>query len=201
MKKIQSSEIEEYLETLCRYAEEGREARVKDLAGDLGISAASVSQMLRKLSEKDLIKYEKYGKIHLTKKGEEIGKSVLRKHRLVEKFLGFIGVKRNVHEEACLLEHAISDQVEDAIIRTMKKSMKKVRMLAELKNGECGVVLFVQGGSNACKRLAAMGLTPGTKIEVERESTRIGPVEISVRSSKLAVGRGLAKKIYVAVDR
>ncbi|MBN1169977.1 metal-dependent transcriptional regulator [Candidatus Micrarchaeota archaeon] len=201
MKKIQSPEIEEYLETLCRYAEEGRQARVKDLAGDLGISAASVSQMLKKLSEKNLIKYEKYGKIRLTKKGEEIGRSILRKHRLVEKFLGFIGVKRNVHEEACLLEHAISDQVEEAIIKTMKKSMKKIRVLAEMKNGESGIVLFIEGGSTACKRLTAMGLTPGTKIEVERESTLIGPVEISIRSSRLAVGRGLAKKIYLAVDK
>jgi len=199
MKKKTSPEIEEYLETLSRYDEEGREPKVKHLAKDLGISAASVSQMLKRLAEKGLIKYERYGKIKLTKKGREIGNRILRKHRVIEKFLLFIGVKKNVHEEACILEHAISDEVENALRSTI--DLDNVVRLSDLKKGERAKIIFVNAGTNACKRLAAMGLIPGTDVEVERASSRAGPVELSVRSSKLAVGRGLAKKIFVKVKK
>ncbi|RLG19286.1 DtxR family iron (metal) dependent repressor, partial [Candidatus Micrarchaeota archaeon] len=116
-----SPQIEEYLETLVRYKEAGREPRVKDLARDLGITAASVSQMLRKLSERGLVKYEKYGNIKLTTKGDEAGRAVLRKHRLIEKFLAMIGIRKHrIHNEACVLEHAISDDVEQALRRVVR---------------------------------------------------------------------------------
>ncbi len=201
MTKKRSPEAEEYLETLVRYKDMGKEPKVKELAKDLGVSSASVSEMLKKLSRKGLLRYERYGKIQLTKRGEEFGRDILRKHLLLERFLEFIGVKRSrIHDEACILEHALSDDVEKALRRTMvdRENMKR---LTDMRQGEEGTILFVSGGREACKRLTDMGLTPGTKVEVSRASSRAGPVELSIRSSCLAVGRGIARKIFVEVAK
>ncbi len=196
--------MEEYLELLCRMKEEGREPRVKEMASRLKVSSASVSEMLRKLSKKGLIKkYEKYGKIELTRKGEWEGKKLLRKHRTIEKFLAMLGVgRKKLHEEACILEHAVSDDVEKALGEAVKKGRlgTSTRRLTELRPGESGKILFIEGGANVCTRLQEMGLTPGAKITVRRTSTRHGPIEICVRSSFLALGRGIAEKILIEVE-
>ncbi|MBU0532867.1 metal-dependent transcriptional regulator [Candidatus Micrarchaeota archaeon] len=207
MIKKRTPQLEEYLETLVRYTEEGKEPKVKELAKDLNVSAASVSEMLKKLSKQGFVTYERYGKITLTKKGEKLGKTVLRKHRIIESFLTFIGVKKNkIHDEACILEHAISDNVEHALksILTANKTglnVENIRRLTDMKKGEKGKIIFVTGGAGACKRLTDLGLTPGTKITIGRASSRIGPVEICIRSSCLAIGRGLAEKIFIQVTK
>ncbi len=192
-----SPNIEEYLETLARFQETGKEARVKDLSAELNISPASVSQMLSKLQEKKYVEYEKYGRITLTKKGEEVGFTILRKHRLIEKFLRFIGVKKDIHREACKLEHVISDEVENAMIEKMGE---EGTTLEKMRNGQSGIILRISGGKNVVGRLNDLGLVPGSRITLTRESRRSGPVEITVRSSKLAIGRGISEKIYVMVD-
>jgi DtxR family Mn-dependent transcriptional regulator len=207
MVKKRTPELEEYLETLVRYKEEGKEPKVKDLSKDLKVSAASVSEMLKKLSRKGLVRYERYGEIRLTRKGEKLGRTILRKHRLIERFLDFIGVKRHrIHEEACILEHALSDDVEKALRKAMDTSMRgtkreDVKRLCDMEHMEKGTIVFVTGGAASCRRLTDLGLTPGTEIEVRRASSRMGPVEVCIRTSCLAIGRGLARKIFVEVKR
>ena len=199
-------QMEEYLEMLVRYVERGRQPKVKDLSRDLGVSPASVSEMLNKLAARGMVSYERYGEIRLTPAGEKLGKSVLRKHRLLEKFLILIGVKKaRVHEEACVLEHAVSDDVEKAlrkaIVSPERPEIKPegAKRLTDMKRGVRGKVLFVAGGTAASRRLTDMGLTPGTNLKVTRPSSRMGPVEVQVRSSRLAIGRGLAEKVFVKV--
>ncbi len=207
MAKKRTPQTEEYLELLVRYKEQDKTPKVKDIAGDLGVSSASVSEMLNKLSRKGLVSYKRYGEIRLTPPGEEMGRSVLRKHRLIEKFLTLIGVRKTkVHEEACVLEHAVSDDVERALRKAIWKpenpeiNAEGIKRLSELKKGASGHVMFITGGESACRRLMDMGLTPGTKLKITRSSSRMGPVEIIVRSSTLAIGRGLADKVFVKVD-
>jgi ferrous iron transport protein A len=65
-----------------------------------------------------------------------------------------------------------------------------------LKEGEKAVVVSVRGGIGVTQRLTDMGLTPGAEITVIK-SAFFGPIEISIRGSKLAVGRGIASKILV----
>ena len=69
-----SPETEEYLELLVRYKETKKQPKAKMLSKDLGVSAASVSEMLQKLAKKGLVDYKKYGEIKLTKKGESWSK-------------------------------------------------------------------------------------------------------------------------------
>lgn len=201
MRKV-SQKAEEYLETIYRMKEKGRRARTGEMARELGVSSASVSGMFKKLARDGLIRYTPYAGASLTKKGEEIGESITRKHRLLEKFLMFLGVRR-AHHEACALEHGLSDRVEGVLQRAISaqkiKSDNLVR-LSEMKEGSAGKVAFVMAGRGATQRLADMGMTKGAEVKVIRSSHYGGPVTVLIRGCSLAVGRGLASKVFVQVE-
>lgn len=69
--------------------------------------------------------------------------------------------------------------------------------LADLKEGDCGRVVFVRGDHKVIRRLLDMGITPGTAIRVIKIAPLGGPVEISVRDSSVALGRSIASNIFV----
>ncbi|HDJ04445.1 ferrous iron transport protein A [Candidatus Bathyarchaeota archaeon] len=83
--------------------------------------------------------------------------------------------------------------------------------LTFLKAGETGIVTFItvpsRGGGprgrgwGLRKRLVDMGLTPGTRVTVIKSAPFRGPMEILVRGSRLALGRGMAERVYVEIDR
>jgi len=85
------------------------------------------------------------------------------------------------------------------------------KRLSELKPGESGVIVSIQALTNHRhrrrhswgfqKRLEDMGLTPGTRIKVVRSAPFHGPIEIHVRGSRLAIGRGMAKRILMRVNK
>jgi DtxR family Mn-dependent transcriptional regulator len=190
-----SREIEEYLETMYRKKEKGEKTTTNDLAKDLGVKPASVSEMLRKLDRMKFVKYEPYAGATLTKKGEAIGATILKRHRLIERFLKFIGLKKKVHEEACILEHAISDEVKRKIENIMKKS--GIVALTSLKNGARGKVIYIGSDKKTAKRLMDMGLTEGAVVALTRSAPFKGPLEVEVRGTHLAIDRALASKIFV----
>ncbi|NLA49767.1 MAG: ferrous iron transport protein A [Bacteroidales bacterium] len=76
----------------------------------------------------------------------------------------------------------------------------KPRSLIELQEGQTGTVLSLNGGRNLTKRLADLGMGPGTRIRVLRTSLFSGPVQVEVTGSKLVLGRGLASKIIVEIQ-
>jgi len=200
--KKESPSVEEYLEALYRKKEGGEKATTKEIARELNISQPSVTQMFKKLARAGFLDYESYRGASLTKKGEQRGKSVLKKHRLIEKFLLLLGVSKNhVHEEACRLEHAVSDEVEKRMRRALfsgKAALAgKIKKITDLKAGAKGKIVFIDGGKNASQRLADLGMTPGTIVKMESKSSFGGPVRLCVRSCCIAVGRGLAEKIFV----
>jgi DtxR family transcriptional regulator, Mn-dependent transcriptional regulator len=112
-----SESIEEYLEAIYSFNEKGELAKNQDLAERLRVSPASVTQMIKKLADEGLITYEPYKGVLLTGKGNARAQNVVRKHRLLERFLhdtlGFSNDK--VHDEACRLEHSVSNEVASAI--------------------------------------------------------------------------------------
>ena len=69
--------------------------------------------------------------------------------------------------------------------------------LTDIKKGQRGIIVSIFGGRMAVKRLSDLGLTPGTEIKVLRKIQPYGPVEIEVRGSNIALGRGLALKIQI----
>ena len=83
--------------------------------------------------------------------------------------------------------------------------------LTELRDGESGIITSIKasqgrdwGGRRAWglkKRLEDMGLTPGTKVTVVKSAPFRGPLEVYVRGSRLAIGKGMAERIFVEVKR
>jgi DtxR family Mn-dependent transcriptional regulator len=108
---------DEYLETMYEFFEKDESSRVRtgDLAERLGVSPASATEMIQRLSSKGYIDYERYKGAKLTKKGLEHGQMMKRRHRLAEVFLERIPFDGNTHETACRLEHAIDDDLEVAL--------------------------------------------------------------------------------------
>jgi DtxR family Mn-dependent transcriptional regulator len=80
-----------------------------------------------------------------------------------------------------------------------KKFKKSIVSLINLKTRQKGIIASIKACGNAKRRLADMGLTPGTEIIVTKSAPFRGPIQISVRGSKLAIGRGIAMKILVKV--
>ena len=107
---------ENYLKTLVQltvFSEGVEEVGVNNLAKNLSVKPATVSDMLRKLKEKSLVNYKKYGKISLTEQGRLAGMMVVRRHRLWETFLyqKLDFSWDEVHELAEELEHVHSPKL------------------------------------------------------------------------------------------
>lgn len=69
--------------------------------------------------------------------------------------------------------------------------------LMNLKTNQSSKIAFIDAGKEAAKRLADLGLTPNTPIKVLKKTLFLGPIEIEVRGCKLALGRGIASKVWV----
>jgi DtxR family Mn-dependent transcriptional regulator len=112
-----SENIEEYLEVLYRNGSNGEQVSTTRLSKDLGIAPGSVTQMLKKLEDLGYIIYTPYKGATLTDEGMKIAQKITRKHRILEKFLlDILKVKEeNIHDQACEMEHTLSDEAERAI--------------------------------------------------------------------------------------
>ena len=111
MTKTYSRSVEDYLEAIYNIVLEKGYARTKDISGELKITPASVTGMLRKLDSDNLINYEKYGAVTLTDKGREIAETVKEKHDTLRAFLNILMIsEKTADEDACRLEHDLSPE-------------------------------------------------------------------------------------------
>ena len=117
-----SENIEEYLEVLYRNGSNGEQVSTTQLSNDLGIAPGSVTQMLKKLENLGYITYTPYKGATLTDDGMKIAQKITRKHRILEKFLlDVLKVKEeNIHDQACEMEHTLSDEAERALCTMLK---------------------------------------------------------------------------------
>ncbi len=117
-----SENIEEYLEVLYRNGSNGEQVSTTQLSKDLGIAPGSVTQMLKKLEKLGYIGYTPYKGATLTEEGMKIAQNITRKHRILEKFLtDVLKIKdENVHEQACEMEHTLSDEAERALCNMLQ---------------------------------------------------------------------------------
>ena len=105
---------QDYLKVIWNAQEWSREkVSTKMLAARMGVSASTASESIRKLAEQGLVDHEKYGAVTLTDRGRRAAVSVVRRHRLLETFLmRELGYHWDeVHDEAEVLEHAVSDML------------------------------------------------------------------------------------------
>jgi len=192
--------------------------------------------MLKRLADKEYVCYSPYQGVALTSKGLGVGEKIMRKHRLLERFLhDTLRIGNNkVHAEACAMEHTLSDEAEQALCQTLKapykcpdddklippcnlnfsscqeckesgkgnfeaikKRKENVIALSALKEKQEGTISFIRGENKVLRRLCDMGLTPGTRISIRRIAPLKGPIEVSVRGCKLALGEEIACNVFV----
>ena len=218
-----SEQIEEYLEAIGKMEERGERVSTSHLARELRVAPPSVTEMLRRLSERGLVSYEPRGEISLTGDGRTLARSVMRRHRLWERFLhDILGMRADrVHDEACKLEHATSPAVEQELERALPDSdacphgraippapdgdsraggaqegASSPTVLAQLSTGEGGIVESLGSGRSLVAKCLALGFTPGAEVTMVR-NPRSGPLIVSVRGTRVALGRGEAQKISI----
>jgi DtxR family Mn-dependent transcriptional regulator len=118
---LSSESVEEYLEAIYSFNEKGELAKNQELSDKLKVSPPSVTQMIQRLSDEGLVDYEPYRGATLTGKGMALAQKVVRKHRLLERFLqDHLGLPHEkVHGEACKMEHGLSDETTAALCKAL----------------------------------------------------------------------------------
>lgn len=188
-----SSAIEDYLKTVYAHTEWQTEPITpKALADRLGIAPSSVTQMVKKMTEQGLVTHVPYKAISLTSAGLTRALAVVRRHRLIETWLvrdmGYAWDE--VHDEAEILEHTMSDRLLDAIDSRLGRpardphgdaiptadgsviSEPAVR-LAEATVGHAGRIIRVSDRASAVLReLDTLGIGRGDDLEVEDTGDR-----------------------------
>lgn len=123
MSRISTSQ-EDYLEAIYILQQKHKEVRVTDLAAELSLSKPSANRAVALLKNAKLVLHEKYGTITLTPEGEEAGRAVYFRHKILRHFLmDNLGVPEKIAEEdACKIEHVISPITLQKFVEYSKKS-------------------------------------------------------------------------------
>jgi len=123
MRVALSENIEEYLETLYKLSQGKKLVSTSSISRELRIAPASATQMLQRLAKMGFVDYSPYKGAKLTTKGYMIAEKVIRKHRLLERFLyDMLKLKQEkVHHQACEMEHALSDDAERALCQLLNQ--------------------------------------------------------------------------------
>jgi DtxR family Mn-dependent transcriptional regulator len=113
---------QDYLKTIYNLSKNIETVNNTNISQKLKVSPASVTEMLKKLADENYIKYSPYHGSTLTEKGLKEAQKITRKHRLLESFLSnVLRIENNkVHQEACQMEHALSDEAEESLCRFLK---------------------------------------------------------------------------------
>lgn len=114
-KQSLSHSMEDYLEMIYRNSLSDGYIRINTLAESLNVQAPSATRMVQKLTKLGYLDYEKYGVIQLTGEGEQIGKFLLKRHKIIEEFLKVIGVEDKLLENVELIEHSVTKGALDKI--------------------------------------------------------------------------------------
>jgi DtxR family Mn-dependent transcriptional regulator len=211
--------IEEYLETIKTLEEmEGSPVRTSSLARVLEVSAASVSEMLQRLSEKKVVKYTPYSGARLTEKGLQQVLKLTRRHRLWEVFLSrYLGISwEEVYNEACNLEHNTSELVTEKLAQFLNNPAvcphggpipDKNLMLPEtvgisLVDMETSKKVRIKRITNEINsgllyHISALGLSPGAEIEIINKASFDGTITVKTGDSVRAVSAEVASFIKV----
>ena len=187
------------------------------IADRLEVSAASASAMVKRLESLGLAERQPYHGVRLTSGGERVALEVLRHHRLLELYLAeALGMSWDrVHEEAEVLEHAISPELSELIaaklgnpthdphgdpIPTANGEIDEplTRSLADLAPGERGRFTRVSDSNPEMLRyLSERGIAPGAELEVVGREPFGGPLTLRANGREHALGDQLALAMRV----
>lgn len=210
---------ENYLKAIYHLSIKTESVSTNQIAASLNTKAASVTDMLKKLAEKELINYAKYQGVTLTKAGEKIALNIIRKHRLWEYFL----VEKldfkwdEVHEVAEELEHISSKELVDRLDDFMgnpkydphgdpipdsngRFKAHELKPVSSIEVNKTGMISGVRDHSTAfLQYLEKMGLTIGKKVKVEEVNTYDHSVTLHVEDRKVHISHEVANNLLIAI--
>jgi DtxR family Mn-dependent transcriptional regulator len=217
-----SSAVEDYAKAI--YALEcrgGGAVTTNALAERLGVTAGSASGMVKRLGELGLVEHQPYHGVSLTPEGRRVALEVLRHHRLLELYLAeSLGVPWDrVHEEAEVLEHVLSEELEELIAarlgdprldphgdpiptRDLTIEERDTVSLQSLHAGARGMFTRVSDSDPEMLRfLAERGIAPGGELEVVEKQPFDGPLFVRFGDNVHILGGALAQAMRVEVKR
>jgi DtxR family Mn-dependent transcriptional regulator len=197
-----SPAIDDYLKTIYHHTEwQTDRITPSQLAAELGLAPSSVTEMVQKLAAQDLVTHRPYGPIALTEPGRLRAAAIIRRHRLIETWLvrEFGYAWDEVHDEAEVLEHAISDRLLEGIDERLGRprfdphgdaipdaagAVERVPfvLLAAAPAGHTGRVLRVSDRDpDVLRAVEAAGVEVGADATVTDAATlRIGDVDVAL---------------------
>jgi DtxR family Mn-dependent transcriptional regulator len=199
---VASPAVDDYLKTIYHHTE-WQDDRItpSQLAAELGLAPSSVTEMVQKLAAQGLVTHRPYGPIALSDEGERRAAATLRRHRLIETWLvrEFGYAWHEVHDEAEVLEHAISDRLLEGIDERLGRPRfdphgdaipdasgrvhrEPFVLLASADAGHTGRVLRVSDRDPGLLRaVEAAGVSVGIAVTVTDAATlRIGETDVTL---------------------
>jgi DtxR family Mn-dependent transcriptional regulator len=210
--------VEDYAKAIYALSRGGGPVGTTALAERLGVSPGTVTAMLKRMAEMGLVEHEPYHGVALADAGERVALEVIRHHRLIEAYLAeALGMPWDkVHDEAEVLEHYISEDLEERIavalgdpshdphgdpIPDRELSLAGDRpgeTLTALDPGDSGTLTRVSDSEPEMLRyLDERGIRPGAEIEVGEREPFGGAVMIVVEGTPHAIGAELARRMVV----
>ncbi len=218
-----SAAVQDYVKSIYQLEGEQASASVstKAIADRMVVSAASATNMLKRLATLGLVNHVPYKGAELTDAGHKVALEMLRHHRLLETYLAeALGVPWDkVHAEAEILEHVLSEDLEERIsellghptqdphghpIPTKDLSLPPMstRALWDVDDGgRVAIEAVPDAQSEALRFLDELGIRPGTSVEVIRRGPGSGPLFLRVDGGSgdlQAISKELAEAVWVA---
>lgn len=210
--------IEDYLKTIYMLVQVETPVSTSRIAEARQVKPASATSMIKRLAGLNMVNYEKHYGVTLTPSGEKLALEVIRHHRLIELYLiealGFSWDE--VHEQADILEHVISEKLEERIAAVLNHpefdphgdpipakdgSMMQVpgKLLSKVAAGQSVWVrrIFDDANSELLRYLAEMGLIPGTAVKVINVAPFDGPLTLLINDETKIIGHNIAASILV----
>jgi DtxR family Mn-dependent transcriptional regulator len=212
--------VEDYLKAIWMLQQIEAPVSTSRIAERLGLTAAAVTAMVKRLAEQNLLRHEPYYGVRLTPGGELASLRIIRRHRVLELFLTeVLGYQWDtVHEEAERLEHAASDELIERLARLLGEPARDPHgsviptadgavdpvvypTLADASPGERGRVVEVSVQEpEQLRYLGSLDLYPGAELQVVECAPFEGPISLRVNGESRVIARRLAEQIHVSVE-
>lgn len=208
---------EDYIKSIYKLQKTGRAVTTSELAAHLGVSDASVTDMVKKLSVRKLLRYTPYQGVELTQDGQRLAMKMMRRHRLWEmllvKFLGYSWDE--VHDEAERLEHVTSDEMEQRLDKALGYpkvdphgdpiptaegviNAKEFRKLSDAAIGDrIEIVRVSDTNSQLLQHASRLGLTLNARLLIEEKLEFDGSMTVKIGNKKRFISRNLADALFV----
>ncbi|HLZ72850.1 MAG TPA: metal-dependent transcriptional regulator [Dehalococcoidia bacterium] len=211
---------ENYLIAICTLTDEGEQPTLARLAAFCGVSAPTMGEAARRLERDGLVRIEPRRSVELTAQGREIADTLLRRHRLIERWLtDGLGLDwATAHEEAHRLEHAVSPQVEERIAASLgfpttcphgnpirpQTDVERRIPLVSLDGVAAGAEVRLRRISELAEDnhelmtfYETQGFRPGVRLRVRERGLLGGPLTVDLEGRLVAIGPEVARYLWV----